>query len=141
MAGAATEPALCWPGFLERGVPQTLAPSQCRPWDRRNHPQFPNPLASALDAMKNPYRAPDAQGPPVRSGIDARRLTSSPPWMAGIPTESPLVLRESLGSSHNRLTSAEDYARGFTFGLSARRSFGREECLPCRAGRPSLTPA
>ena len=29
--------------------------------------------------------------------------------MAGIPTESPLVLRESLGSSHNRLTSAEDY--------------------------------
>src|SRR6266576_283230 len=28
--------------------------------------------------------------------------------MAGIPTESPLVLRESLGSSHNRLTSAED---------------------------------
>src|SRR6266576_6666923 len=52
--------------------------------------------------------------------------------MAGIPTESPLVFRESLGSSHNRLTSAEDYARGFTFGLSARRSFGREEHIPCR---------
>src|SRR2546421_12694813 len=33
--------------------------------------------------------------------------------MAGIPMESPLVLRESLGSSHNRFTSAEDYARGF----------------------------
>src|SRR2546423_1926992 len=55
-------------------------------------------------------------------------------------TESPLVLRESLGSSHNRLTSAEDYARGFTFGLSARRSFGREECIPCRTERQSLTP-
>src|SRR6266513_2864152 len=55
-------------------------------------------------------------------------------------TESPLVLRESLGSSHNRLTSAEDYARGFTFGLSARRSFGREECVPCRRERQSLTP-
>src|SRR5256885_2377989 len=59
--------------------------------------------------------------------------------MAGIPTESPLVLRESLGSSHNRLTSAEDYARGFTFGLSARRSFGREGCIPCRTERQSLT--
>jgi len=35
-------------------------------------------------------------------------LTSPPPWMAGIPTESPLVLRESLGSSSNWLTSAED---------------------------------
>src|SRR6266550_2098975 len=59
--------------------------------------------------------------------------------MAGIPAESSLDLRESLGSSHNRLTSAEDYARGFTFGLSARRSFGREECIPCRTERP--TPA
>src|SRR6266513_2962383 len=29
--------------------------------------------------------------------------------MAGIPTESPLVLRESLGSSNNHLISAEDY--------------------------------
>src|SRR6266571_3944429 len=28
--------------------------------------------------------------------------------MAGIPTESPRVLRESRGSSHSRLTSAED---------------------------------
>src|SRR6266480_273189 len=59
--------------------------------------------------------------------------------MAGIPTESPLVLRESLGSFHYRLTSAEDYARGFTFGLSARRSFGREGCIPCRTERQSLT--
>jgi len=55
--------------------------------------------------------------------------------------ESPLVLRESLGSSHNRFTSAEDYARGFTFGLSARRSFGREESIPCRTARQSLPPA
>jgi len=55
--------------------------------------------------------------------------------------ESPLVWRESLGSSHNRLTSAENYARGFTFGLSARRSFGREEFIPCRKERQSLPPA
>src|SRR6266576_6924927 len=36
--------------------------------------------------------------------------------MAGIPTESPLVLRESLGSSHNRLTSAEDYEEALLSG-------------------------
>src|SRR6266550_1856633 len=50
--------------------------------------------------------------------------------MAGIPTESPLVLRESLGSSHNRLT----------FGLSARRSFGREVMytMPNRKAYPGL---
>src|SRR5438552_12210104 len=36
--------------------------------------------------------------------------------MAGIPTESPLVLRESLGSSHNRLTSAEDYQEALLSG-------------------------
>src|SRR5437879_9267662 len=29
--------------------------------------------------------------------------------------------------------------RGFTFGLSARRSFGREECIPCRTERHLLT--
>ena|SRR2546423_1081478 len=50
--------------------------------------------------------------------------------MAGIPTESPLVLRESLGSSHYRLTSAEDYARGFTFGLSARSLGTSSICRP-----------
>src|SRR6266566_8434756 len=31
--------------------------------------------------------------------------------------------------------------RGLTFGLSARRSFGREEYIPCRKERQSLTPA
>ena len=31
--------------------------------------------------------------------------------------------------------------RGLTFGLSARRSFGREEYMPCRRERQSLTPA
>src|SRR5204862_5489544 len=36
--------------------------------------------------------------------------------MAGIPTEFPLVLRESLGSSHNRLTSAEDYEEALLSG-------------------------
>ena len=36
--------------------------------------------------------------------------------MAGIATESPLVLRESLGSSHNRLTSAEDYEEALLSG-------------------------
>src|SRR6266566_8834418 len=36
--------------------------------------------------------------------------------MAGIPTESPLVLRESLGPSHNRLTSAEDYEEALLSG-------------------------
>src|SRR6266480_5558841 len=36
--------------------------------------------------------------------------------MAGNPTESPLVLRESLGSSHNRLTSAEDYEEALLSG-------------------------
>src|SRR6266702_7110959 len=36
--------------------------------------------------------------------------------MAGIPTESPRVLRESLGSSHNRLTSAEDYEEALLSG-------------------------
>jgi|SRR6266513_1858803 len=36
--------------------------------------------------------------------------------MAGIPTESPLVLRESPGSSHNRLTSAEDYLEALLSG-------------------------
>src|SRR6266566_2037457 len=36
--------------------------------------------------------------------------------MAGIPTESPRVLRESLGSSHNRLTSAEDYLEALLSG-------------------------
>ncbi len=36
--------------------------------------------------------------------------------MAGIPTESPLVLRESLGSSHDRLTSAEDYEEAYLSG-------------------------
>src|SRR6266566_3133452 len=30
--------------------------------------------------------------------------------------------------------------RGLTFGLSARRSFGREEYMPCRKERQSLTP-
>src|SRR6266480_2382092 len=30
--------------------------------------------------------------------------------------------------------------RGLTFGLSARRSFGREEYIPCRKERQSLTP-
>ena len=36
--------------------------------------------------------------------------------MEGIPTEFPLVLRESLGSSHNRLTSAEDYEEALLSG-------------------------
>src|SRR6266576_731118 len=59
--------------------------------------------------------------------------------MAGIPTESPLVLRESL----RWVPPQPPYCsgglrRGFTFGLSARRSFGREECIPCRTERPSL---
>src|SRR6266513_2803607 len=60
--------------------------------------------------------------------------------MAGIATESPLVLRESLASSYNRLTSAGGLPKGLTFGLSARRSFGREEYMPCRKERQSLTP-
>ncbi len=33
-----------------------------------------------------------------------------------MPRESPLVLRESLGSSHNRLTSAEDYEEALLSG-------------------------
>src|SRR2546423_5643396 len=53
----------------------------------------------------------------------------------------PAGFAGSLGSSHHRLTSAEDYARGFSFGLSARRSFGREEHIACRRERQSLTPA
>src|SRR6266566_5661362 len=36
--------------------------------------------------------------------------------MAGIPAESPLVLRESPGSSHNRLTSAKDYLEALLSG-------------------------
>src|SRR6266513_1293821 len=36
--------------------------------------------------------------------------------MAGIPRESLRVLRESLGSSHNRLTSAEDYLEAYLSG-------------------------
>src|SRR5882757_2780669 len=59
--------------------------------------------------------------------------------MAGIPTVSPRVLRESLGSSHSRLTSAEDNEEALAFGLSARRSVGREEYIPCQKERQSLT--
>ena len=56
----------------------------------------------------------------------------------------PAGFAGSLGSSHNRLTSAEDYARGFTFELSARRSFGRENLYHAeqKGNRlPRLTPA
>jgi len=62
--------------------------------------------------------------------------------MAGIPTESPLVLRESLASSHNRLTSAEDYARSLTFGLSGLLD-ARNICHAEKKGnrRKMLTPA
>jgi hypothetical protein len=35
-------------------------------------------------------------------------LTSSPPQAARIPTESDVGPISSVGSSHNRLTSAED---------------------------------
>src|SRR6266513_1397655 len=53
--------------------------------------------------------------------------------MAGIPTESPLVLRESLGSSHNRLTSAEDYEEALLSGyppvglLDAKNAYQAEQ--------------
>src|SRR6266513_1214069 len=59
--------------------------------------------------------------------------------MAGIPTESAgfagisgFLLQPPYFSGGLR--------RGFTFGLSARRSFGREEYIPCRKERQSLTP-
>src|SRR6266480_4081423 len=64
--------------------------------------------------------------------------------MAGIPTESPLVLRESLGSSHNRLTSAKDYEEALLSGyppvglLDAKNVYHAEQ----KGNRlPRLTPA
>src|SRR6266480_451686 len=57
--------------------------------------------------------------------------------MAGIPTELPLVLRESLGSSDNLQPRT---TKRLNFRLSARRSFGRAEHIPCRKERQSLTP-
>ncbi len=64
--------------------------------------------------------------------------------MAGIPAESPLVLRESPGSSHNRLTSAEDYLEALLSGyppvglLDAKNVYHAEE----KGSRlPRLTPA
>src|SRR6266576_1067497 len=67
--------------------------------------------------------------------------------MAGTPTESPLVLRESLGSSHNRLTSAEDYEEALLSGyppvglLDAKNVYHAEQKgnrlpRPCRLRRP-----
>jgi len=61
--------------------------------------------------------------------------------MAGIPAESPLVLRGISGFLPQPPYFSGGLRRGFTFGLSARRSFGREECIPCRTERHSLTPA
>src|SRR5437667_10727548 len=61
--------------------------------------------------------------------------------MAGIPTESPRVLRESLRWVPQPPYFSGGLRRGFTFGLSARRSFGREQYIPCRGERQSLTPA
>ena len=61
--------------------------------------------------------------------------------MAGIPAESPLVLRGISGFLPQPPYFSGGLRRGFTFGLSARRSFGREEFMPCRTERQSLTPA
>src|SRR6266576_131804 len=67
--------------------------------------------------------------------------------MAGTPTESPLVLRESLGSSHNHLTSAEDYGEALLSGyppvglFDAKNVYHAEQKgnrlpRPCRLPRP-----
>ena len=63
--------------------------------------------------------------------------------MNGRDSESPLVLRESLGSSHNRLTSAEDDEEALLSGyspvglLDAKNVYHAEQ----KGNRlPSLTP-
>jgi hypothetical protein len=43
-------------------------------------------------------------------------LTSSPPQAARIPTESDFSPISSVGSSHNRLTSAEDNEKALLLG-------------------------
>src|SRR2546430_14423574 len=58
--------------------------------------------------------------------------------MAGIPAESPLVLRGISGFLPQPPYFSGGLRRGFTFGLSARRSFGREVCIPCRTERHRL---
>ena len=68
-------------------------------------------------------------------------LTSSPPQAARIPTAEANQIRSlaSVGSSHNRLTSAEDNKEALTFGLSARRSFGRKEVWAWREKKSRAT--
>src|SRR5437899_2926136 len=57
--------------------------------------------------------------------------------MAGIPTESPRVLRESLGSSHNRLTSAKDYEEALLSGYPPVGLLDAKN-VPCRTERHRL---
>src|SRR5438552_6850456 len=60
--------------------------------------------------------------------------------MAGIPAESPLVLRGISGFLPQPPYFSGGLRRGFTFGLSARRSFGREVMytMPNRKAYPGL---
>jgi hypothetical protein len=65
----------------------------------------------------------------ARNVITADLLTSSPPQAARIPTASAVSCGASVGSSHSRLTSAEDDEEASLLGLPAHRSaYGGQAC-------------
>src|SRR5436853_7516635 len=64
------------------------------------------PGASALTALTSPFCAISSDLHVSRSLL--QNFTSSPPQAARIPTEPDVGPVSSVGSSHNRLSSAED---------------------------------